>query len=83
MLTEGCASEVEVKMMQESDYCKQTFDIQYPLLTKVDSDFEKVRYYVNPIVIYGEKYRLCSQWFETSANNDRPYLLKWIEKHKQ
>lgn len=26
-------------------------------------------------------YMLCSQWAESVANNDRPYLIKWIEEH--
>ena len=43
--------------------------------------FDEVRYYADPLTIYGESYFLCSQWFEVSANNDRPYLLKWLEEH--
>lgn len=81
MLVDGVASEHEVDMMQDADYSKQTFDLQYPLLVRVDSDYEGVRYYVDPLIIRGEKFLMCSQWFETTINNDRPYLLKWIESH--
>lgn len=26
-------------------------------------------------------FRLCREWFETEANNDRPYAEKWIREH--
>ncbi|MDO4765775.1 MAG: hypothetical protein Q4A29_06925 [Eubacteriales bacterium] len=82
MLIEGKATEQEVMWLQQADYSKEVFDLQYPLLVKSDSDFDKVRYYKEPLVIRGESYLMCSQWFETPANNDRPYLLNWIESHK-
>ena len=46
-----------------------------------DDKFNKIRYYSKPLVINKKEYYLCSQWFETPANNDRPYLLKWLEKY--
>ncbi len=83
MLEDGAASEDEVNFMQTADYSKQFFDLQFPLLMKADAEFDSIRYYANPITIRGEQYYLCSQWYETSANNDRPYLLRWIENHKE
>lgn len=82
MLCNGCASEEEIAAMQTAEYSKQQFDLQYPLLVKADSEYDRVRYYTKPLSIKGQTYYLCSQWFETSANNDRPYLLKWISLHK-
>lgn len=82
MLTGGYATDEEITAMQTLKYSKQNFDLQYPLLVEENSDFENRRYYTKPIlVIKGKRYRMCSQWFETSANNDRPYLLKWIAEH--
>ncbi len=81
ILEEGQVTEGEVYYMQQAEYSKQFFDLQYPVLVKANSNYDPVRYYVNPIIIRGEKYMLCSQWFETDANNDRPYLVKWIETH--
>ena len=69
--------------MQTSDYSKQTFDLQYPALVSMDADFDPVRYYKDPLTIAGKQYRMCSQWFETTANNDRPFLDHWIEGHEQ
>lgn len=75
-------SKDELLLLQQDEYSKKTFDIQYPLLVKADGEFDAVRYYTQPLYIYGENYLLCSQWFETVMNNDRPYLIKWIEEHE-
>lgn len=74
-------SEEEIRQMQEAEYSKTTFGITYPLLVKTSQPFDKRRYYSDAIEIRGEKYHLCSQWFETPANNDRPYVEKWIREH--
>lgn len=83
LLEQGSVSEEEVKRMQTKEYSKETFDIQYPLLLPVqDSKVGRpARYYSAPITIRGNKYFLCSEWFEVPANNDRPYLLKWLTLH--
>lgn len=81
MLREGAATEDEITAMQTAEYSKEHFDLQYPLLVRLGSDYDKIRYYVKPIWIYGVQYFMCSQWFETPTNNDRPYLLKWIALH--
>lgn len=83
MLEDGAAGEDEVAFMQTADYSKQFFDLQFPLLVKAGNDFDSIRYYVKPLTIHGEQYYLCSQWYETSSNNDKPYLLFWIEDHKK
>ncbi len=67
--------------MQQVEYSKKVFDLQYPLLVRADQEFDTVRYYVKPLIIRGVNYMMCSQWFETSVNNDRAYLLKWIEEN--
>lgn len=77
-------SKEEIEQMQKADYSKEVFDIQYPLLLKVSETDGKSpkRYYSLPIKVYGEDYFLCSEWFEVPANNDRPYLMKWLALHK-
>jgi hypothetical protein len=66
--------------MQTKEYSKDTFDIQYPLLQKASltNGESPKRYYSSPLKIDGEDYFLCSEWYEVPANNDRPYLLKWL-----
>jgi len=83
MLEAGKAGEFEVRRMQTAEYSKQMFDLQFPLLVKENSEFEHIRYYVKPITIRGERYRMCSQWFEVPANDDRSYLLSWIKRHSK
>lgn len=82
MLRDGMATEEEIEKMQTEEYSKEKFHLNYPLLVKEGLEFDKVRYYASPIDVYGKRYYLCSQWFETSANYDRPYLIKWIALHK-
>ena len=82
ILEEGKVLPEEIQKMQNAEYSKRTFDIQYPLLVREDTNFDAVRYYTDPVYVCGEKYYMCSQWFETVANNDRPYLIKWIEEHE-
>lgn len=74
----------ELKNLQNARYCKSTFDIQYPLLKKVLlTDVSKIeRYWKKPVEIIGEKYWLCSEWYENIENNDRPYYEKWLNKQK-
>jgi len=42
-------------------------------VTNHTDDFDKARYYSKPFTMRGKEYFLCSQWFETPANNDRPF----------
>lgn len=82
-LRNGYVTEDEIAAMQTAEYSKQNFHLQYPLL-KVDTG-EKglIHYYKKPIKINGTNYRMCCEWFEQRGrNNDRPYLLEWIKKHK-
>ena len=72
----------ELVMLQNAAYSKITFDIQYPLLKKVlRTDAEKIeRYWKEPVEILGERYWLCSEWYEKRENNDRPFYEKWLMK---
>ena len=72
----------ELVKLQIAAYSKITFDIQYPLLKKVlRTDTGKIeRYWKEPVEILGDKYWLCSEWFEKDENNDRSYYEKWLKK---
>ena len=82
ILQDGSVPDDELQLLQDKEYSKRVFDLQYPVLVKDGTDYESVRYYSTPIEIDKERYYLCSQWFETPANNDRPYLEKWISQHQ-
>jgi len=76
------ASKLEIKWMQEAEYSKNTFGIQYPLLLKTQALEAERHYYKDLFKINGESFRLCCEWYETAANNDRPYVEKWIKEHE-
>ncbi len=76
------ATKQEISKMQELEYSKATFGIQYPLLLKTTSAVAEKHYYSDLFTINGETYRLCCEWYETEKNNDRPYVEKWIKEHE-
>lgn len=85
ILESGRISAEIIALMQTREYSKENFDLQYPLLVKKSQCTTRpVRYMAKPILyIFGEEYYLCSEWFEKpGANNDRPYLLRWIKDNK-
>lgn len=77
------ATKQELCLMQEAEYSKKTFGIQYPLLIKTSETIAERHYYKDIISIQGENYRLCCEWFETTANNDRPLVEQWIREHEE
>ncbi|WP_373482279.1 hypothetical protein [Acetobacterium sp.] len=83
-LENGHVEPDEIELMQTKYYSRETFHIQYPLLlrTKNPSGDKPVRYYAKPLKIWGHYYYLCSEWYEVPANNDRPFLMKWLILHK-
>ena len=81
ILESGRVSDEEIQKLQDKEYSKKAFNLNFPLLVREDGEYERVRYYRNPITIGGAKYMLCSQWAENQGNNDRPYLMKWIKGH--
>lgn len=85
MLEKGEVPKQEIDLLQIKQYSKDTFHIQYPLLQKASltNGRSPTRYYSSPVKIHGEDYFLCSDWYEVIANNDRPYLLKWLVLHKK
>mgnify|MGYP007069942776 CR=1 FL=1 len=81
ILESGTLSEKELLNLQDKVYSKQAFNLHFPLLVKGSTDFDRVRYYKEPVIIRETPYFLCSQWSERSPNN-RQLLLKWIERHE-
>jgi len=80
MLANHEISKEEIELMQTAAYSKKTFHLLHPLLRKASlSNGEKVkRYWSTEVEAYGEKYFICSEWYETPSNNDRPYFMKWL-----
>ena len=80
-LEHGNADNDEVQLLQDKEYSKKVFGIDFPLLVLANEEYNPIRYYSKPLEIRGTQYRLCSQWFETPSNNDKPYLLSWLSNH--
>lgn len=81
-LLEKGVSEEELKLLQDKEYCNKALGISFPLLVQKDAEYDKVRYYATPLSVNGNEYVLCSQWSESSVNNDRPLVEKWIREHE-
>ncbi len=82
ILESGSVSENEIKQLQDKVYSKKVFDLNYPLLVRPDDEFNRSKYYREPLCISGTEYLMCSQWVERPDNNDRPYLMRWIREHR-
>lgn len=74
----------ELYNLQKKDYSINTFHLRFPFLLKVkSSDIGKPdRYWKNPVTILGESYYMCSEWYESPQNNDRPYYERWLSRIK-
>lgn len=82
MLESKLATDDEIAKMQTTSYSKEVFHLNFSLLKAINEHYDRVRYYKKPLRVKGNEYVLCSQWYETSANNDKPYLLSWIASHQ-
>ncbi len=82
ILESGKVPQDEIERMQDKEYSKETFGIQYPVLQKASPNSKRpAKYYAEPVEISDKHYFICSEWFETFANNDRPYLIKWLKPY--
>jgi hypothetical protein len=73
----------KVRYLLDERYCKTTFDINYPLLKKVEkgvaeSTQRKIngydRYWADLIRINHESYFVCNDWYE----RNRTKFVKWV-----
>lgn len=87
-----------LEWLSSKKYCKETFDINYPLLKKLESSVplaeqRKInsydRYWKEVLTINGEKYLLCNDWydrnrvkFQTWLENITPSNMKLKKKKK-
>ena len=76
ILESGRLSDSEVMQLQKKAYCKEILNLNFPLLVKTNADYDKARYYSEPVHVNGADYFMCSP-----DNNDRPYLMRWIREH--
>lgn len=76
--------EDELLRLCSYEYCKNNFDLNYPVLKKADERVSIIenryengytRYYAKPYNILGDRYLLTSEWFE----RNKVYYIKWLK----
>lgn len=84
LISNDLIDESEIRNLQNAEYSKITFDIQYPLLRKkrVTDPDNILRYWKGAVTINGQEFFMCSEWYEQPLNNDRPFFMKWLKKIK-
>jgi len=85
LLSTHLLSEREVVQLQELDYSKQVFGMNYPILKKLDLTFsintnrtvgDYTRYYAFVVLYKDEYYLITSEWYE---RNLTPYI-DWMKR---
>ena len=80
-------SDETINQLTEKEFCKETFEIDYPMLKKIEdhsslSDQRNVsgnsRYWAETILINGEKYFICNDWME----KNKVKYESWLEGNK-
>ncbi len=85
ILKRNLISQSEIEKLQEYEYSKFTFDVNYPVLKKINEKLtilenrtinEHTRYYANPIENDNVKYLYTCEWFERSQED----FIKWLRR---
>jgi hypothetical protein len=85
ILSENLITEIEIKKLQESDYCKLSLDMNYPILKKVDRTLtilenrmikDHTRYYAGVFENGENEYLISSEWYERNLEN----YIKWLKR---
>jgi hypothetical protein len=85
LLEKELISQLEIEKLQKEDYSKFTFDVNFPILKKVDKTKsvlenrtvnEYTRYYANPVKSFGDAYLITSEWYEGSLDD----YIKWLKR---
>lgn len=83
LLQNNILTDDEILKLQNAEYCKKTFDLNFPLLLKIDFNLQDTtiqrldakgypRYWKE---VFGKKYFACSQWVEKS----KPLFENWLK----
>ncbi|WP_328589254.1 nucleoside triphosphate pyrophosphohydrolase [Litchfieldia alkalitelluris] len=75
----------KIQFLCDYKYSKRTFDINYPFLIKLQPEIPideqgifngYNRYWKKPILINGERYLMCSQWYD----RNKPKFMNWVQE---
>mgnify|MGYP007069954241 CR=1 FL=1 len=77
LLETNSLSEEEIKNLEDKEYCKDTFNLNYPLLSRdrfaYAEDKNHPRYYAKS-GFFVQGYYLCNHWFEDNED----FFSKWL-----
>ena len=80
LLNNNLLSSNEIENLQDKEYCKRTFALQFPLIRNTSEGYKdntgKPRYYSREI--FGGKYYLCSQWWKDKHPTYLIKLKEWL-----
>ncbi|MEL7603061.1 MAG: HNH endonuclease [Bacillota bacterium] len=88
LLESGKVNSYKILQLQQKNYCKQFFDVSFPILIKITDPMRDKkagvdstginRYYIKPLKIGNEWFLLTSQWFDRSKTR----LQNWMEQNR-
>ncbi|MDP2088880.1 MAG: hypothetical protein Q8J84_05715 [Flavobacteriaceae bacterium] len=85
ILIEKLIPETEIKKLQEDNYSKFTFDMNYPILKKIDTKLsilenrmtkDHTRYYAEVFKNGDDLYLITSEWYERNLED----YIKWMKR---
>ncbi|MDO9260331.1 MAG: hypothetical protein Q7U08_00110 [Flavobacteriaceae bacterium] len=85
ILLEKLIPETEIKKLQEDNYSKFTFDMNYPILKKIDTKLsilenrmtkDHTRYYAEVFENGDDLYLITSEWYERNLED----YIKWMKR---
>lgn len=78
LLNENVLSKEQLEQLQDKDFCKNTFSLQFPLIRKVNEGYKdhtgRGRYWSKEV--FGGQFYVCSQWWKA---HHPTYLIKLKE----
>lgn len=80
LLNNNLLSQQEVENLQDKEYCKKTFYLQFPLLRNVSEGYKDTsgrgRYWSKEI--FGSNFYVCSQWWKDHHATYLVKLNRWL-----
>jgi hypothetical protein len=85
ILSENMISDLEISKLQDTNYSKLTFDLNYPVLKKYQPKLSLeqnrtvsnyTRYYANTFKNNNTDYLICSEWYERSIEQ----YINWLKR---
>lgn len=67
----------EISNLQETQYCRDTFGLSFPMIAKVGGDFQRERYWRE--TFNNNQFRVCSQWWRPRFAQYQEKIIEWLD----